>query len=540
MEPTQRTSVVRHVCLAAIGALVAATRVQALTPDSPDVRAAVDRACTYLADIEDLNSPGPLAITGLVFLKAGRPDHPRVQQAFVRINEVLQFQKVGVDIYSASLMLIFLTELPDERQKKSAKSIEKLIAHFCEVQKPHGGWGYTHLETGDTSMTQHVVLGLWSADAAGYDTPRDCWERAANWLMRTQDPDGAHGYQGNDPGNFTPVEQELTTLSMCAAGAGSLFVCADFFGLLNTGLEDDNGDSVLRKVKKPVQRRQGEESTEVDGAMLLERMAKANRYIDANITDSPVDFVFYYLYALERYRTFRDFTRGRLDDESDWYDDGAAFLLKAQEVDGHWASTKRGCGDVCDTCFASLFLLRSMYKKLRGLNRLGSGLLVGGRGLPAGEGDLQMRKGTVKRKPLSGPAEELLGIVGNPYDPEFQAAIDGLEEQSLAGDDDHLNDIQKRLRDLLSHDKSPQQRAAALKLLARTHDLQQVPLLIEALNDRDESVFWAANDALRFISRKFDGATFSNDSTFEATRKRSLTFWRRWFDSLHLNDVTDE
>jgi hypothetical protein len=64
--------------------------------------------------------------------------------------------------------------------------------------------------------------------------------------------------------------------------------------------------------------------------------------------------------------------------------------------------------------------------------------------------------------------------------------------------------------------------------------------VIEALKDPEEEVFWAANDALRFISRKVAEARFLSDSTLEASRKRSLAFWTRWCDSLHLEDVRDK
>ena len=50
----------------------------------------------------------------------------------------------------------------------------------------------------------------------------------------------------------------------------------------------------------------------------------------------PDWWTFYYLYAYERYASFRELAEGRTDKEPAWYNDGARFLLKKQEDNGSW------------------------------------------------------------------------------------------------------------------------------------------------------------------------------------------------------------
>ena len=63
----------------------------------------------------------------------------------------------------------------------------------------------------------------------------DSVEECTNWLLRTQDPGGAWGYQGKDPGDMTRVAQTKISLSMLAAGLGSTMICGNMLGLLSPG-----------------------------------------------------------------------------------------------------------------------------------------------------------------------------------------------------------------------------------------------------------------------------------------------------------------
>jgi len=488
---------------------------------SPEVEAAVEKALDYLEKHGgDEPRPGGKALVGLTFLKARRPDHPAVQAALAATLRQLTQPVIQDDVYTVGLMLVFLCELPPDERERQAESIDQLVEQLRRMQKPHGGWGYSHLETGDTSMTQMAVLGLWSADAAGHGTPLECWENVANWLLRTQAPDGGFGYQGKDPGSFTPVAQDQTTQSMCVAGSGCLYMCADFFGLLEEKLDagSEDADNPLKKVKKPGAGHKGRETTRVDTKLLWERIGKANQHMDAIYTIHPDFHHYYYLYALERYQTFKDFSDGRRDPDTPRFVEGAKSLISHQEADGHWESP-HPTGAVVDTCFATLFLLRSMRQKI--VARLGGGVLEGG----------TLAELERKERNARGNRHQSLN--------EIQILLDGLaaghsvnlSDVQLAGDDHDFGEFRSRLRELLADAKSPGAKRMVLRKLAELHNLDDVPLVIEALRDPSPDVYRAANDALRFLSRKFSGPGFHGEDDI-ATRKQVVAYWKKWYRSL--------
>lgn len=533
------------VALAVLGLFPFSAR--ALTPKSPEVKASVAKAVQYLASNSEnfgvigKGRPGARALVGLVMLKADLPDHPRVQDGLDAIkSEVIP--NPGADVYTVGLSLILLTELPPERQRLHQAELTAIHERMMKLQKPFGGWGYPNFTTGDTSMTQYAALGLWSAAGAGVETPPEVWEKLANWLIRTQAPDGAFGYQGRDPGGYSPIPQERTTLSMCTAGAGSLYVCADHFGLIAPEPAEDDGTPAKMKRVKKKPTAENRPTGSVEPERLMGAIAKSDQLL-ANFLPEPTDpmhaYPYYYIYAAERYRSFRDLAAGHgsEDYEPEWYTAGARHLMSKQAADGSWAGSASEVGVVPDTCFATLFLLRSTRKSIIRIKHLGAGTLVGGRGLPENLAEVQLRGGRMKAKKLSASAMKLLGIIGDPNDPNFENAVVGIEEDGIDPGDETLTDVAKRLRQL-AKGQSPQSRAAALQALARTRDLDQAPLLIEALKDPDPLVFSAANDGLRFMSRKFYGAGFWGGSD-EKTRQDALAQWKAWYLSIRPGAILD-
>ena len=98
------------------------------------------------------------------------------------------------------------------------------------ARKRGGGWGYKDNPQGDTSQTQYPTMGLWLAMNNGLRVPEASIERTCAWLLRTQDPTGAWGYQGRDPGSYQRVSQDEVRPSTAAAGLGSLYISADMLG----------------------------------------------------------------------------------------------------------------------------------------------------------------------------------------------------------------------------------------------------------------------------------------------------------------------
>jgi len=180
----------------------------AYTPESPEVRQAVDRAVKFLeSDAADDGRLGA-AIQG----RLGNMDPHGLE----------------IDIYSTGLSIIFLCELDPSKYRPE---IECLLEYLRLRQKPHGGWGYPDRETGDTSMTQYGVLSSWEATQAGFVVPRQMILAVTLWLLKTQDPSGGFGYQGVVSPTFRPVRQKRVTLGLTAAGLGSAYICADLLGL---------------------------------------------------------------------------------------------------------------------------------------------------------------------------------------------------------------------------------------------------------------------------------------------------------------------
>jgi hypothetical protein len=172
---------------------------------------------------------------------------------------------------------------------------------------------------------------------------------------------------------------------------------------------------------------------------------------------------------------------------------------------------------------------------------LGPGSLVGGRGIPKDASDVEVVRGNVVKKKLSGPADQLLSIMEDPADPKFEEAVSGLLGKVLEPDEALLPQQLLRLRKLIDPSKPPAARAVALLAIAKQRNLDDVPLLIFALGDDDLQVVAAARDGLRYISRKFfvewpaipevfpDAAARQK---WDVERRKAIEQWKAWYLSI--------
>lgn len=508
----------------------------ALTPESPEVKKVTAKGIQFLEATdyaEFARHPGCKALVGMCMLKhygkQGKT-HPKVVDAVASIRAALQSKSIPSteQIYNVGICLIFLLDLEIEGEATGEyqQDMKQLLDILLAAQKPHGGFGYPGKPTGDTSMTQYGALGMWACQIAGMTVPIDNWERLANWLLRTQDPSGGYGYQGNDPGSFNLVAQTEVRGSLSAAGLGSVYICADSLRLLAADTESDSSaPSALKKVVKPVESL----TKNVDPRITTEALKRGQNWFGTHYTSGykiePVHWTTYYMYAFERYKSFQSAVQPKATEDTRWYDDGYNFLAGKQEANGSWVFPGEQY-TVANTAFGLLFLYRSTQKIIQTVKSYGGGLLVGGRGLPTNAADLQMGKDGLRAKALKGPAMDLLAKLADPNDPKFEEAVRGMEEQSLVEEGDQLTDVQKRLR-AMAAGKSPEARAAGLRLLGRTRNLDHVPLLIEALRNDDALVVVAATEALQFMARKFRPAgEFGVD---EEARKRASAYWKSWY-----------
>lgn len=511
----------------------------ALTPESPEVKAVAGKAVKFLETASYARwepQAGAKALVGMCILKhygAKARTHPKVVDAVASVRKALDEYRKGPQesqIYNIGICMIFLLDLDTEGSSdyrgEYRNELEGFLSILLTAQKPHGGFGYPGRETGDTSMTQYGALGLWSSQVAGLTVPIDNWERLANWLLRTQDPSGGYGYQGKDPGSFNLVAQTEVRQSLTAAGLASLAICADTLRMFAPEPEESKGPALLKRVAKPAPSL----TQNVDPQMVTDNLRRGQGWFGSNYTPdykvTPDYWTPYYMYAFERYKSFAALLPPRGKDDNKWYDDGYHYLAKTQDADGSWKANEFDL-TTPNTAFAVLFLYRSTQKIIQRTKTFGGGLLVGGRGLPENASDLELRAGGLRAKALKGPAMDLLQKLADPNDPKFEEAVRGMEEQSLVEEGDTMTEMQKRLRKM-AEGKSPEARAAALRLLGRTRDLDNVPLLIESLRDEDPQITVAATDALRFISRKFSPAGQYVGENIDA-RAEAIKFWKAWY-----------
>ncbi len=324
------------------GAIAFAAPVHAqLTPESPQVQRMIAAGMKYLETAADGRLGGDCLIGLCHFKNSGDAKHPAVARALAACGRVcrLDADEINTDIYSTGIAIFFLCEVDAEGH---SSDIEKLVQSLILRQKKGGGWGYpdgTHQATGDTSMTQYAVLGLWAAKGHGVRVPDEVVVRVGDWLIRTQDPSGGWGYQGNDPGNFVKVKQTQVKKSLTAAGLGSTYICASMLGISHEK-EDRNiaglPAAFQRVVEKPADGGKPKPA-DLDPRRLRAAHADGIRWFAQNFDVIDEAWVYYYLYAYERYMSFRELVEGR-EVGGGWYDRGAKFLAKQQNEDGRWQS----------------------------------------------------------------------------------------------------------------------------------------------------------------------------------------------------------
>jgi hypothetical protein len=182
--------------------------------------------------------------------------------------------------------------------------------------------------SGDNSNSQYAALGMWACSRAGVEFDSGVVDAALKWWEGCQQPDGGWGY--NENGKFD--EKHGTYGAMTAGGAGSLVI--------------------LRKLKG----HDPKSSAAKKGIAWL----GANWSVEKH-PRSPADremFHYYHLYAVER---LGDLFGTEKMGKWTWYAEGADWLLKQQRGGAWWGKDQGWI--IADTCFAILFLHRSMAVK---------------------------------------------------------------------------------------------------------------------------------------------------------------------------------
>ncbi|MBA4019140.1 MAG: hypothetical protein C0483_18390 [Pirellula sp.] len=489
---------------------------QSLTPESPEVRKAVAAAVAYLDKLPVPDDRlGAQALVGRVMVYQGKPEHPHVKRAVEAIRFALKDPETTEPsiIYSLGLSLVFLLELDPQAHTSEIGAIVRLLQ---KRQKAHGGWGYLNMPTGDTSMTQYGVYGLWTAEQHGFTVPDDVWRRALKWLTEVQDVGGAWPYQGEVPTKPERIAQREIRRSMTEAAMASLYLAGNHF-LVYDFREKKKSD--VSPLLKPVDESNVPTAAREDAQSVQAALSLGAQSLSGTDESFSAEFPHYHLYTIERFQSFRAAAL-HSPGSTKWYDDGVRFLLQNQRIDGSWQG---GEGEVAGTAFSVLFLIRSTRVALAKVEALGPGTLYGGRGIPLAGASRTPSAASVAAR----PEDQIQALLKQLDDPNFVQSLSGLENLQPAKDKPAPNELTKRLLELAKGD-SPESKAAALRALGRSHDLTGVPILIEAIHDENPTVHQAAVDGLRFLARETEnyGKPLSTDA---ATRGAEAKRWTEWY-----------
>jgi hypothetical protein len=522
------------------------------------IKATIERAVAFLRKMLPNLTAGQLSLTVLALLKAGIPTDAgdmkaAIEKITARFTTDGNFEAGHDHNYDAGVTLLALASADPAKYRKQ---IEILARYLVSSQGPEGDWDYRARVAGDTSISQYAVLGLWEAARSGVRIPRRVWDKAAHWHISRQQRDGGFAYHPAPGG-------ESSTHTMTVAGTASLLVSRLYlFG--DTGDVMEQGDSPSRKKNRKKFGLLTSAANDVDEGESATATAPAGGTDVLSAPDGPIVvrqsaldkatgggrgwltnrfsvepqtiWKLYYLYALERLMALSGLQEIA---GHNWYDEGAAALVRTQSPEGYWTDNS---GPVPATCFGVMFLVRATAKMLnhpqRNDPRFGGGLLVGGRGLPDNLQEVQMDKGAVKVRKLKGPVDELLSELENVRSQKVESAQAALVDTIATQDPEALIGQTARLLKLVN-DRRPEVRRTVFWALGRTNDLRMAPVLIEGLRDPDLACMVEARNALRYISKRTKDTDLPDEPS-EAQRAQAIAFWKKWYQNVRPYDERDD
>jgi len=540
----------------------------AVKPTDPAVRKMMDAGVKFLeAQKQAPYILGGEALVSLALKKAALDDSEISATAKDMINKTLKRCSDEITAaslkgqpnttYSHSITLMFLCEVG---AKTHRPQIQSLVEAIIAWQKPHGAWGYSNEEQGDTSQTQYCLMALWEASKIDIQVDPDVFADACRWLLRVQDPSGGWPYKGIDSGgnNGERVQQHSIYPSVVAAGLGSLYVCADALGFSGVSEPDPAGpvsDTELPPAIKLVRviAAKGKKSYSIkgiDSVLVARAIGDGNRWFRANASipqrtshNPDVIWNFYYLYAMERYKSFReklesDIVKPEL--EPAWYNRGYEYLRGGQDSAGAFlddSAKHKMAGPAVSTAFAVLFLGRNTQKTI---GKLTEETLVGNGNLNETSGDITLStSGRLSSTPISHQIGDLLSLLEEPdvSDEELKKMIRTSIVNFDSTGETRLEQA-ARLRGLVTHKKA-MARLFAVQIMGRTRDLDNVPALIYALDDPHWPVVREARDALRFVSRRIEGFEVP-DQEIERSKMREYQIkWTKWYQTIRPDATVD-
>ncbi len=556
--------------------LSAGTSLFAAGPSEATIAAAVKKGRDRLVQLPGQPGDSDAPLVGYALLKCGLTQHHSLVQATLQeaVKKVDAIVEPPHHVYEYACMAnLFVEADPQLYQPQLVKIRDWLIAR----QQPNGSWYYpnnTNPESGDSSITQFAILGLWATQRGGVEIPPDVWERAGGWWIKTQRSDGGFAYH---PANVGNPQESNSRLSMTVAGCGSLLIIERMLypnrvtgrtqpvpaGRRRYGLLEPPPPEISGKDRERA-RDAGTPSITEDN--LQKSVKKATTWLSSHYTAMPNQWITYFHYGCER-------TGALLETDKfgshPWYDEGAELLLRLQLGTGEWPTVNEGTqSSRTSTAFALLFLNRSTQSIIgpRPTVRLsGGGLLMGGRGLPENLSETAIQAGQVKTRKLLGPVNELLADLSKTEATEQAPSPEAIAATIQFDRPEDLLKQADQLPELLKHPQ-PAVRQVAAWGLGRIGDVRSTPLLIAALSDPDLDVAAEASLALCRLSRQWHGplkGPLSNEripaepplraegelteaelkawEASVATWKQDATAaWKRWYLSVRPYDERDD
>lgn len=531
----------------------------AFTSESPEVKSMVDKAVAYLEKLSDKEIQAGswggeqfhIVVVAYAHLKA-RHNHDAalvtrgVQQAkalaaAIRRNRGRMSR--GKDshdktTYELAISILLLCEADAKAHLQDIETIRDALFQF---QQPTGGFGYPNEQQGDTSQVQYVVLAMWTMDQKGIEVDMGRVNAVHAWMMRVQDPSGVWPYRATDPGPGKGLIAQGThyrSHSTALAGASSVLIAGDFFRLWRESKGEENELGLPQAVKifdeselvstltpqVDAARRRAAKVTKDEMMQAVERMNAWRAKNPYNRSGPGTIWHYYSLYSLERFESFFEFASQNPDSEPPWYNNAVKELMANQAPNGGWGvKDPSPSPPPVATSFALLFLTRSTKQAI---GTISSGTVTGGYGLPSSTEGVQVKGAQIVGAPKAGGAMDMIKLLEEGGDEEIdeRAIYDSLK---LSDDPVKRADEVKRMKRLIKV-KSYKLRRAAARVLGQSSDLDNVPILIYALSDPDKTVQREARNALRFVSRKFDGFGLSDNPTPKELDD-AIEAWKQWY-----------
>lgn len=538
-------------------------------PDDDFVKAMCRKGVRFLeADQKEIVAGGELILAAIAVVEVSKRydevvpvDHPIVVKAveqvladIAQMREHLAKNLVGLPtlhgpgIYRLAISIIFLTDLGPDRYRVE---IQEMVDYFLKQQKANGAFGYPNSPNEDTSQSQYAALAFALLKIHEIPVDPNKGAKLLEWFCNSQLKEGSLPGEGDVRGAWVyhyqseaPYTQQVSH-PMFVAGASSVYLLADYLNLTSgggvargsakqiTGIRRKLPPSVTihYALKEGEQRAKNAPLVGFDRGKVIRAKSEANEWLKRNFTiQTPTKaWTYYYMYALERYAYFREKSEGGMPEFPTWYDQGVEFLAAGQSGSGSWAPpTLTEENQVNSTCLALLFLVRSSQILLKDPRQ---GPVVSNHNIWKDGILREGENGTVKVEKGVKEVADVLQLLRE--DTSIEQMQDMLEELKPALIEFNRKEGKSRaeivgfLRGLVT-DPDAYRRLTAVRFLAGTQDLDNVPALLRAVGDEELEIAIEAHNGLRLISRKLNAFPLSSKPTIVEMRDLKKK-WTEWY-----------